>query len=644
MTADGVEVLRTGVPSGHGNAPGWSQLPVMTATPSSPAPGPGPSAPASPTDRSEHSRLLGTLLCRMGALSPDRLGDALEAQAADPRRLGEILVERGWISEQIRARALARQLNLPEAPVPLEPAPDAAALLPMELARRAGAVPVQASRRTLVLAMADPLDLDAAEDIRFRTGRRVEVVVSWPGEIERALDRAYGGELERLVAELSLESRDEEEDRDALERVARAQPVVQLVDGLVAEAGESGASDLHLEPGPDGLGVRLRIDGVLRPVRTLPASVQPAVVSRLKIMAGMDIAVRRRPQDGGFRTRIGGRSASLRVSTLPAGGGEKAVLRILRPDRAPESLADLGMAGDALEQVRRVLAAGQGVFLATGPTGSGKSSTLQAALREVDRTGRNVTTLEDPVEYPVPGATQVQMDPRSGLTFPAALRAILRQDPDVVMVGEIRDVETAKIAMSAAVTGHLVLSTLHTTDAPSALTRLLHMGVPPYLVAAGVAGVIAQRLVRTVCSSCGGDPRFRCHHCRDGYRGRTGVFQVLVMTDGLREAVVRGASTPALRRLGREAGMGFLADDARRQVAEGRTTPHEVARVIRGDPGAAVPCGQCGGEVPAEAVGCPWCGRVQARVCRCGTRLEKAWRYCPACLTKAPVQVRSSAA
>lgn len=592
----------------------------------------------------EGGRLLGQLLCRMGTLSADRLAEALEAQAADPRRLGEILVERGWISERLRARALARQLSLPEAPVPLEPDPGATALLPMELARRAGVVPVRTSRRTLVLAMADPLDLEATEDIRFRTGRRVEVVVSWPGEIERALDRAYGGELERLVAALSPEGPDEEEDRDALERVARARPVVQLVDGLVAEAGESGASDLHLEPGPDGLGVRVRVDGVLRPIRTLPASVQPAVLSRLKIMAGMDIAVRRRPQDGGFRTRIQGRETALRVSTLPSGGGEKAVLRILRPDEAPESLAQLGMADEALTRIRRVLASGQGVFLATGPTGSGKSSTLQAALREVDRTGRNVTTLEDPVEYPVPGATQVQMDPRAGLTFPAALRAILRQDPDVVMVGEIRDVETAKIAMSAAVTGHLVLSTLHTTDAPSALTRLLHMGVPPYLVAAGVAGVIAQRLVRTLCTSCGGDTRYRCQECRDGYRGRTGVFQVLVMTDALREAVVRGASTPVLRRLAREAGMGFLADDARRQVAEGRTTPHEVARVVRADPGAAVPCGRCSGEVPAEAVGCPWCGHVQVRVCRCGARLEQAWRYCPACLTKAPFQIRSPAA
>ena len=262
-------------------------------------------------------------------------------------------------------------------------------------------------------------------------------------------------------------------------------------------------------------------------------------------------------------------------------------------------------------------------------------STIGARGLEQNRRTRNVTTLEDPVEYPVPGAVQVQVDPRAGLTFPAALRAVLRQDPDVVMVGEIRDAETAEIAMSAAVTGHLVLSTLHTTDAPSALTRLVQMGVPAYLVAAGVAGVVAQRLVRIRCERCGAHPgREGCPDCVDGYRGRTGVFQVLAMNDRLREAVVQGASTPVIRRLARESGMGLLADDARRQVSEGRTTPHEVARVIRGDSGSAVPCEGCGGEVPADSGGCPWCGRRRIRECRCGRRLEPGWRFCAGCLAR----------
>jgi type IV pilus assembly protein PilB len=585
---------------------------------------------------SRSDRLLGALLLKATRLTPERLEEALIAQEGSPRRIGEILVERGWVAPAELAAALAEQLNLPVSADPLEPQPAALQLLPQELARRLRVVPLRVTRRTLALAMADPLDLATAEDVRFRTGRRVEVEVASESAVLRCLEGAYGSDLERLVADLEAGGGDPEAggDQDTLERVAAAAPVVQLVDGLLTEAGDAGASDLHLEPSASGLGVRLRVDGVLRSIRTLPPRVHPVVVSRLKILSGMDIAVRRRPQDGGFRFPLGNRSAALRVSTLPSDRGEKVVVRILEPDSAPESLDRLGMSGPDLARVRRVISSGQGVLLATGPTGSGKSSTLQAALREVDRVRLNVTTLEDPVEYPVPGATQVQMDPRSGLTFPAALRAVLRQDPDVVMVGEIRDVETAEIAMAAAVTGHLVLSTLHTTDAPSALTRLLHMGVPPYLVAAGVSGVVAQRLVRTLCSRCGGDPRIQCSGCRDGYRGRTGIFQVLVMTDALREAVVRGASTPTLRRLAREAGMGFLADDARRQVAEARTSPHEVSRVVHGDPGAAIPCTGCGSEVPPEASGCPWCGERQRWECRCGQRLESGWRYCPGCLRK----------
>ncbi|HSM03027.1 MAG TPA: ATPase, T2SS/T4P/T4SS family [Longimicrobiales bacterium] len=598
---------------------------MTVATPIRP---PGPSATTG-----GGPRLLGALLVEAGAVAPEQLDETLRLQESDPVRLGELLIREGTVTPEAVARALSRQLSLPFEPGPLEPEPDALAVIPGDLARRLGILPLRISGRGLTMAVEDPLDVGAVEDIRFRTGRRVEVRVVTGPDLRRGLDRGYGGELEALVSSLEDAAQDPEEDRAALERVAGAAPVVQLVDGILAEAWEAGASDLHLEPGPAGLTVRVRIDGLLRKVRSLPASIRPVVLSRLKIMAGMDIAVRRRPQDGGLHIRTGGRTVALRVSTLPAQGGEKAVVRILEPDRAPGSLADLGMGDGDLERVRRILRSGQGVVLATGPTGSGKSSTLQAALREVDRAARNVTTLEDPVEYPVPDTTQVQVDPRAGLTFPAALRAVLRQDPDVVMVGEIRDVETAEIAMAAAVTGHLVLSTLHTTDAPSALTRLLHMGVPPYLVAAGVSGVIAQRLVRLRCTRCGGRPGTGgCEGCVDGYRGRTGVFQILVMNDRLREAVVQGASTPVLRRLAREAGMGFLADDARRQVSEGRTTPHEVARVVRGDPGGAVPCPSCGDEVPPDAQGCPWCGDRRLRSCRCGRRVDGGWRFCPGCL------------
>jgi type II secretory ATPase GspE/PulE/Tfp pilus assembly ATPase PilB-like protein len=326
--------------------------------------------------------------------------------------------------------------------------------------------------------------------------------------------------------------------------------------------------------------------------------------------------------------RAAGRELALRVSTLPTDGSEKAVVRILETERAPLDLEQLGLAPPDAARLREVVDAGRGVILATGPTGSGKSSTLHALLHSLDRTRRNVVTLEDPVEYRLSGVTQVQVDPKSGLTVPAALRAVLRQDPDTVMVGEIRDSETARIAMAAAVTGHLVLSTLHTNDAPGALTRLVQMGVPAYLVAGGVSAVVAQRLARRRCVACHGAG---CARCDGGLRGRTGVFQLLVVDDALRDAIVAGASTPALRRLSREAGMRSLAEDARRQVAEGRTTPHEILHVTRGDPSAGRPCDHCGGPAPSDAMGCPWCGLPTRARCACGRRFEPGWRWCPEC-------------
>lgn len=380
--------------------------------------------------------------------------------------------------------------------------------------------------------------------------------------------------------------------------------------------------------------MRFRVDGVLCEVLELPPGARRAVLSRIKVMAGMDISVRRRPQDGAIPLERDGCSLTLRVSTLPVESGEKAVVRVLDPREAPAELDALGLAPDDLARVRSVLRGGQGVLLAAGPTGSGKSSTLHSALLEVDRDRLNVVTLEDPVEWRLPGVSQVQVRSRAGLSFPISLRAVLRQDPDVVMVGEIRDRETAEIAMAAAVTGHLVLSTIHTVDAPGAITRLLNMGVPPYLVAGGLAGVVAQRLARRVCAGCRGRAASGCGRCTDGYRGRIGVFQVLVMTDALRDEVVRGASTGRIRGLAQAAGMGSLAEDARRLVAEGVTTPHEVGPLLQTEPGASLPCRGCGGACPPEAAGCPWCGLARGRACRCGTPADAGWRFCPACLRK----------
>jgi type IV pilus assembly protein PilB len=486
--------------------------------------------------------------------------------------------------------------------------------------------------------MADPLDLGVLDDVQFQSGRRVEAVVVSEGALLDGLARSYGGELQGLLRDLPDKWRSDEvkDGAEDLERVARSAPVVRLVDHILARAVKEEASDIHIEEHEGEIRVRYRLDGILRTALGLPSGSLDAVLSRLKIMAGMDISVKRRPQDGGLTLSRGDTPLTLRVSSLPVKGGEKAVVRILDPEKAPGSLDHLGLSGRDVRRLRDLMKTGQGVVLAAGPTGSGKSSTLFGALAELDREGQNLVTLEDPVEYRLPGANQVQVNPKAGLTFPAALRSVLRQDPDIIMVGEIRDRETAEIAMAAAVTGHLVLSTIHTVDAPGAITRLLNMDVPSYLLAGGLAGVVAQRLVRRLCSRCGGRRAQGCGECPDGYRGRTGIFQVLVMTDGLRESVVNGAPLGTLRQLAGQGGMLSLKEDALRKVAEGVTSPHEVGRVIHGDGGTSVPCSGCGAEVPVGSLGCPWCGLRRFRSCPCGRQLRSRWRFCPACLRTAP--------
>jgi len=584
-------------------------------------------------------RILGRLLVDRGALTAPELERALAEQRGSGRRLGELLVDTGRVDAETVARSLADQLGLRYRPPPLRPQAEALQLVRAALARDRLAIPLSLAPRTLVLAMADPLDAATLDDVRFQSGRRVEVVVASRAAVADAIARGYGDAVSALVDALP-ESPRSADDRDALEEVARAAPVVQLLDHLLRRAVAERASDVHVEERSDAIRVRFRIDGVLRDAAELPPRAGRPLVSRLKVVAGMDISVRRRPQDGGFSLRQGSRGLSLRVSTLPVPGGEKAVLRILDPERAPPDLPALGLGDDDLRKLRAMIAAGQGVVLAAGPTGSGKSSTLRSVLLEIDRDTRNVVTLEDPIEYRIPAATQVQVDPKAGLGFAAALRSVLRQDPDVIMVGEIRDRETAEIAMAAAVTGHLVLSTVHTTDAPGAVTRLLEMGVPSYLVAGGLAGVVAQRLVRRRCAACagpaghgGGD----CPRCHDGYRGRVGVFQILALDDAIRDAIVRSGKEvggAGLHRLAREGGMASMAEDARRKVAEGLTTPHEVGRVLRGDGAASPGCQGCGDAVPSGADGCPACGRARVRRCMCGRSVRPGWRYCAWCLRR----------
>lgn len=578
--------------------------------------------------------LLGEWLVAAGHIAQNDLDQALREQAHTGLRIGSFLMSRGWVTGDMVARALARQLSLEHLAAPLEASAEALAVLDESFARRHRVLPVALTHQLLRLAMVDPLDVDTTADVRFRCGRKVEVVVVAEQALDEAMDRAWGTEVERLVdAVAAIPATARLETNTATEGHG---PVIRLVDRLIDEAIGAGASDVHIEPHDDHTRIRLRIDGVLRERHRVPTQAGSALVSRLKVVAGLDISVRRRPQDGGMAQDREGTRLALRVSSLPTIAGEKLVLRILDPDRAPQGLRALGLSSDDRHRLGSLLDRGQGVLLTAGPTGSGKSSTLQAALRELDRSALNVITLEDPVEYRIPGVTHVQVSPQSGLTFPVALRAVLRQDPDVLMVGEIRDRETAEIAMTAAITGHLVLSTIHTPDAPAAVTRLLHMGVPPHLVAGGLAGVVAQRLVRRSCSRCSGAHPLGCSACHQGFRGRTGVFQVLEVDEPLREAIARGAPLAELRELARSGGMRSLADDARRLIAEGRSVAHETARVLGKDQGSGRPCEHCGGPVPHTATVCPWCAHPHRAHCSCGQLFESGWRWCPGCSRPRP--------
>jgi len=581
--------------------------------------------------------LLGTILVGEGRITARALEDALDEQGTTGRRIGEVLIRRGLVDGEMLAMALAAQLDLPFEKGPLAPEAPAVACVKSDLARAKSVLPLRLGQRSIVVAMANPLDLEAVDDLRFQSGRRVEVLVSSEAAIALGILEAYGGELPELLDSLQIPERSQQSEGDvrALEREARAAPIVRLVNLLLSRAIDSRASDIHIETFGDRSRVRLRIDGRLHTSAELPSGSHRAVISRVKIMAGLDISVRRRPQDGGFVARQAKAELMVRVSTIPTRGGEKAVLRILDPGDRPKNLADLGLSNSDLVRLRALLKRGQGLVLAAGPTGSGKTTTLAGAIAELATEGVNIVTLEDPVEVRFPGVAQMEIDNRSGLSFADGLRALLRQDPDIILVGEIRDRETAEVAMSAAVTGHLVLSTIHTVDAPGAVTRLLEMGVPPFLVAGGLTGVVAQRLVRRVCPHCRGRSQDGCKSCLEGYRGRAGVFQVLSMDDEIRTAVTANRPLGTIRELALAEGMGTLGEDALRQVSLGTTTPHEAGRIIATSRGPTVECSRCGEEAPAGGLGCPHCGHRRTQACSCGSPLKKGWRYCPACLRPA---------
>jgi general secretion pathway protein E len=559
-------------------------------------------------------KLLGQLLIEKGLLPPEDLDKALALQKERRDRLGKILIDLGFVSQRDLYAALSEQLGIPRVdPAELTDLPPEAAKLSPVFLRQSLLYPYRAEDGRIFVAMADPLDTENARAVEQLVGRKVEVRLATEAEILRALEVSFGSELaaeaegtspgrDQMVEGSGTETADIEQLRD----LASEAPVIRWVNQLIGRALERRSSDIHLEPFEKDFRVRYRIDGVLYEVPPPSRELRAAVTSRIKLMARLNIAEQRLPQDGRIPVRVLGREIDLRVSTLPTLYGESVVMRLLDRSASEQfSLATLGFPESLLLKMEYYLGLPHGLFLVTGPTGSGKSTTLYGSLRKLNTTDRKIITIEDPVEYQLPGVNQIHVNPQIGLTFAAGLRHILRQDPDVIMVGEIRDLETAEIAMRAALTGHLVFSTLHTNDAPSAVTRLTDMGVEHYLVCSSVVAVLAQRLVRVLCPECKQarsmeGPELRkqgwpaeedlvttwqsvgCPQCgQTGFRGRVGIFELVEMDDELRREIMRRADANALRTIARGRGLRSLKEDGWLKVKAGVTTPEEVFRVTQ---------------------------------------------------------------
>jgi type IV pilus assembly protein PilB len=554
-----------------------------------------------PASSRPRRRRLGEMLIDQGVITEEQFAEVLARQKLEKgSRVGRLLVDLGYATEAQICEVVADQLNIPAADMVAVDVPnEVLALVSRELATKHACLPWFVEGRDLYLIMADPTNVTAADAIAFHTSLKVKPVVAPESEVVAALERFYAGEEESLAQFENLDLADQlsvvtEGERDAggdedLETAAMGAPLVKLVNAILADAIRAGASDIHVEPQQKGVDLRYRVDGMLRKVMTMPKRVQAKVASRLKIMSHMDISERRKPQDGRTFLRVAGRSFDMRVSSLPTADGEKIVLRILAQDRATVSLEELGFEAELLTGFRELLHRPQGMVLVTGPTGSGKTSTLYAALNLLKSETTNIVTVEDPVEYRLTGISQVAVSEKAGLTFAAGLRSILRQDPDVVMLGEIRDLETAKIAFQAAQTGHFVLSTLHTNDAAAAVTRLVEMGVPAYVVASSLLAVLAQRLVRKLCACKTVQPDGTavpkgCDQCRfSGFAGRMGVYELMRVTPRVRSVLLTQATDDVVRRAAQATGMKSMFQDGMAKVARGLTTEEELRRVVPPD-------------------------------------------------------------
>ena len=637
---------------------------------------------------------IGECLIQAGLITEEELQVALAEHKRTGERIGAVLVRLNFATEKQITKALAYQLgfaytNLAEEP----PDPQAIVLIPREVALKRICVAVRLEKNVLTVAMSDPLLFSLVQDLEFQTGHRIKQVVATKTDILTAIEHGYP---DKALAKVGTGTSGSglvvppapppvprqgrrRDDVDAAGALVRRQedvvfeqargtaapregnesaPIVDLVDLVINSAISSRASDVHIEPQEKGLLVRHRLDGLLKEVMDLPKWVHEGLVARIKVMAGMDIAERRIPQDGRLRVKQDdGRDVDFRVSTLLTLYGEKIVMRVLDHRKGAPPLEELGLSATAMEEVKHFLRHQHGMLLVVGPTGSGKTTTLSSAISSI-RSGRtNIITIEDPIEYQIPGVNQTQVNEKAKLTFATALRAILRQDPDVVLVGEIRDQETARIAMQAAQTGHLVLSTLHTDDAPSTMTRLSDMGMEPYVTASALVGIVAQRLVRRLCGACrrqytpdgetlralniteaeaGRFVFYRavgCEECHNtGYRGRIAIYEVMRVTEKMRRLIAQNVNEDMLRETATAGGMITLGEDGLAKVKAGITTPEELLRVVTEVREMRTLCAGCGGAVAVDFMACPHCGhRLNAGCNKCGRTLQAEWQFCPYC-------------
>jgi general secretion pathway protein E len=566
-------------------------------------------------------RPIGEILQITAGVSPEQLQEALNQQLEKGGRLGELLLSAKVISEEQLLKALALQLDLPfAARLPVEQiTPELLSKVPINFAKQTKLLPVRIEDGTVVVATSDPLDTALLDEARLLLDSPVSALLAPSQAILDGINQVYdraANEAERLMDNMAMDDLDTlahelEEPQDLLDAADDEAPIIKLVNSLLFQAAKERASDIHIEPFERELAVRFRVDGVLREKIKPPKRFQKAIASRVKIMGNLNIAETRLPQDGRIRIKLAGRDIDIRLSTVPTSFGERIVMRLLDKSVVILDLAEIGFSPEQLEVMDSLIKRSHGILLVTGPTGSGKTTTLYAALSKINNPDLNILTVEDPVEYQITGIGQVQANPKIDLTFASALRSFLRQDPDVIMVGEIRDLETAEIAIQASLTGHLVFSTVHTNDAPGAITRLIDMGVEPFLVASSLVGCLAQRLVRVVCKDCreayvptdeelaemglqrsdmakaGVDHLYRataCSNCNNtGYRGRTGIYEMMIVSDDIRQQVLRKVDSNTIKRSAIAQGMRTLLQDGATKVIRGITTSAELLSVTQED-------------------------------------------------------------